>query len=157
MAEVYNEAWIETARDKLYALLNALKSTMSSGYNPTFSYLHERHAVAKLLLNAATIDLDDVSQSDAQWQAASSTDTRYLLSFSIRVHTAYGDEFSDGQKQARLLGSITNKLKANYDLGDNYRLEDIGPISVNQSYGETDTYGGEVIAIISVVIAHTQE
>jgi len=155
MVEVFSEAWIETARDKLYALLNALKSTMSSGYDPTFSYLHERHTVAKLLLNAVTIDLDGVIETDAAWK----TDvvTRYLLTFSIRVHTAYGDEFSDGQKQARLLGSISNKLKVNYDLGDSYHLENIGTITVNQSFAETDTFGGEISVIVSVNITHTQE
>jgi hypothetical protein len=155
MAEVYGEAWIETARDKLYNLLNALKTTMASGYDPTFSYLYDRHHVAKLLLNAVTIDLESVDETDQQW--TSSTVTRYLLTFSIRVHTAYSDGYNDGQKQARLLGSIVNKLKANYDLGDSYHLVGIGDMSVNESFSETDTLGGQVSVTISVNIQHTQE
>jgi len=160
MAETYGEAWIETARDKIVALLSALKTTMASGYDPTFQAVHERHTVARLLYNtiaaAVTIDLESVIESDKE-QEQTSTHTGYFIKFSIRVHTNYSDEYSDGQKQARLLNSIGNKLKANYNLGDNYRMYDIDDLVVNQTFPETDTVGGAMNVIVFVVMGHIQE
>lgn len=155
MAETYGEGWIETARDKLYDLLNALKTTMASGYDPTFTYLYRRHTVADLRLNAVTIDLAEGTPSGESWET--DVANRYLLNFSIRVHTDYDDGYSDGEKQARLVNSIVNKLKANYNLGGSYLLNNISDLSVNQTFSESHTFGGQVVAIVEVNIAHTQE
>jgi hypothetical protein len=54
--EVYDESNIETARDKLVTILNALKTTMASGYDPTFSYVYDGHNIGDLDLNAVTVD-----------------------------------------------------------------------------------------------------
>jgi hypothetical protein len=156
MPEVYGEAWIETARDELVTLLNALRTTMATGYDPTFSYVHARHTVAKLLLNAVTIDLGSHEEGDISW--ATDVANRYMMTFTVRVHTAYADEASDGQKQARLINSIINKLKDNYGLvGDAYHIEEITDISVNETFAESDTVGGSLSVVVSVNVEHTQE
>ena len=160
MAETFGESYIETARDKIVALLTALQTTMATSYDPTFDAVHEKHTVARLLYGtittAVTVDLESFDQTDAE-QESTALHTGFMIDFSIRVHTDYSDKYSDGQKQARLLNSITNKLKTNYNLGDNYHLYGVSEAIVNKTFDQTDTVGGEITATVFVVIEHTQE
>jgi len=156
MAEIYDNTFVETARDKIVALLNALKTTMASGYDPTFSYVYDGHVVANLQLNAVSVDLDSLEASDEE-SYQGDPGCLWIAAFSVRVHTDYADGHSDGVKQARLLMSITNKFRKNRDLGDNYRLQDIGASIVNQEFSQSATLGGECTVEVAGMVQYTQE
>ena len=154
MAEVYGTAFLETGRDKLYALMDALKTSMATGYDPTFSYLYAKHNVANLVLNAVTIDFEDATPEN---QIASDYHIKNIMTFSIRVHTAYGGGIADGEKNARLLNSIINKVKANINLDDGYRVEVVTDYKANEYFEESDTIGGSVMVAVSKFVEYTQE
>jgi len=156
MAEVYLTSWLETARDKLKALLDALKTTMASGYDPTFGYVYEYHNVANLQLNAVTIGLDTV-EAETEGMSSSGDVVQYLMAFTLRVHTAYQGGIMDDQKNARLLNSIANKLKANRSLGDDYFIRDVGEIRSSEEFAESATVGGQLSVIIEKNHIHDQE
>jgi hypothetical protein len=154
MAEIFGTAFTETAKDHIVTLITALMSTMSAGYDPTFSYIYEKHGVAKLELNGVTIDMVGIDPAN---EVANDYNIRYLMEFSVRVHTAYSDGVIDGQKNMRLLSSIQNKLKNNIKINDYYRIEYVGNMNVNESFAESATLGGELSVVISYVNEHTQE
>lgn len=156
MAEVYGTSWLETARDKLKALLDELNTSMASGYDPTFSYVYEYHNVAYLQLNAVTVGLAD-AQSETAGMGASGDAVQYEMYFSVRVHTAYDGGTMDEQKNARLLNSITNKLKANRVLGSDYFVRDVGDERSAETFSESATLGGELTVKIEKNIIHDQE
>ncbi len=156
MDEVYGVTFIETGKDKLIAILTALISTMSTGYDPTISYVYEKHQTAKLLLNAVTIDMNASEDSDPNW----STDIhrRYFTEYTVRVHTGYTpDGITDGQKISRLINSLVNKFGDNLTLGDGYRIEDIINFENQQEYSESATFGGGFSVVVSIDVTHTQE
>ena len=155
MAEVYGEAFLETVRDKLVALMTALKTTMAAGYDPTFSYVYETHDVAKLQLNAVSVAGGDSYEDQPLWSGEHTS--RHMVEFTIRVHTNYADDNVgiDDQKNARLLNSIITKLLTNLDMGDYYRFEGITELKVAEDFGMTT--GGELTCVVSVSIEYTQE
>lgn len=155
MTEVFGEAFLETARDKLVALMNALKTTMASGYDPTFSYVYERHNVAKLQLNAVSVGGGDSVEDEPMWSGQHTA--FWYVEFTIRVHTAYADDNVgiDDRENARLLNSILNKLQVNLDLSDGYRIREITSLKITEEFGMTT--GGELTCVVSVPIEYTQE
>ena len=160
MAEIYpnSDTFLESANDEIYAELNALKTSMATGYDPTFSYLYQRHTTAKLQLNAVSIELDSCEYSPEAISSAGTTGM-WLMLFTIRVHTDYAGEGAnvDTQKNARLLNSIINKLFANLDLGNGYWIHSCGSISPSETWDDSATTGGQVEIIVRKVVTHTQE
>jgi len=154
MAEIFGTPYIETASDKLVALVTALKTTMASGYDPTFSYVYAKHNTAKIELNAVSVDFEGC-EPDETARGSTGTLVLYPLEFSIRVHTAYTNGYIDGQKNKRLLNSIANKLNNNHDLGDEYRLDSIDSMESNMTFESTT--GGEIRLTVNITVRHTQE
>jgi len=154
MPEIFGTDIFEAARDKIIIELNALKTTMSTGYSPTFSFVYERHNVAKLQLNAVSVDLES---AEPTLVGANDYFVRWLMLFTIRVHTGYSDGIQDGQTNARLLNSVINKLKANLDLIGGFRIEDVREILGRQDFTESDTMGGQLTCLVSKTIDHIQE
>ena len=155
MSEVYSTAWLETARDKIVAQLNTLKTTMASGYDPTFSYVYDYHNVAKLQLNAVSVAIDVVNP-DTVSVGSSGLGVLYPMEFTLRVHTAYSGEIMDGVKNARLLNSIINYLMEHKELGDGYRMFLITDITTNEEFAESATLGGECKVIVHQYSRHVQ-
>jgi len=153
MAEIYGETFLETGRDKIVSLIEDLKSDMSSGYSPTISYVYDGHLQADLNLNAVSVDLLSANMD----QESTGTFVIYNINYSVRVHTGYSDGYNDVIVNARLLGSIVNKLNANIVLGDNYILKEVTSIEPDQTFEETETLGGSLVATIMVSVAYTQE
>ena len=163
MPEVFGTDFIETARDKLVTLITALKTTMATGYTPTFTYIYERHDVAKLQLNAVSIGLDSADADDVA-TGASGNRVYYIMLFTIRVHTDYIGGIRDGQKNERLINSLINKLLNNRKMGasDGYRIGGINStpvsdISPNEEFSDSATYGGQFTVTVTKDITHTQE
>ena len=155
MAEVCGTAWIETARDKVVALMDALMATMATGYDPTFSYVYEKHGTADIRLNAVSVGIASQPEDRPLWSGQHTS--FWFIEFSIRVHTAYaGDNILiDDQKNSRLLNSVIEKLQANRNLEDNYRIHEITGANPALEFGLTT--GGEVTFIVTVPIEYTQE
>ena len=151
--DIYGEDFLDTAKNKIITELTALKTSMVSD-DPTFSYIYEKHATAKLQLNAVSIELDSVEPTD---EFANDYNVRYDLNYSIKVHTAYAGGYNDSRVNARLLNSILNKLKGNKDLGDHYRLANISEVIPDEEYEDSATLGGSLLATVQVVITHDEE
>lgn len=154
--DVFGTQWIDDARDKLVALIEALKTTMATGYTPTFSYVYPRHLVPDLRLNAVSVGLDNIEEEDAAFGGSGCT-VQYYLTFSVRVHIAYDDQFSDDQEASRLVNSVSNKIKANLNLGDGYRINNVSEFSVGQIYEDSGSIGGEFAVRIGKAVTHAQE
>lgn len=152
MAEVYGQPWLETARDKVIALMDALVVSMASGYDPKLSYVYDRHNTAALRVNSVSVNLDSV---DGDHLGVNRYD--YLIAMSLRVHTDYEGGVVDGLAIARLMNSVINKLHNNYDLGDGYKMQGVTEILNNQIFTDSATIGGEIKAQILISIQHTQE
>ena len=154
MPEIYGTTFIEDARDKIIVELNALKTTMATGYSPTFSYVYDRHNVAKLQLNAVSVDLESAEPSLV---GTNDYFIRWLMLFTIRVHTAYADGIQDGLKNARLLNSIINKLKGNKVLGGGFRIQDVREVFGRLDFAESDTMGGQLMCVVEITVEHLEE
>ena len=50
-----------------------------------------------------------------------------------------------------------DKLKANYDLGDQYRTDEVDAIESPLAFEDSATIGGEIRTVVTVPINHTQE
>lgn len=157
MAEVFGTDWIEAASDKLVALMEALKTTMVAGYDPTFSYVYTGHTVANLRLNAVTVELQDYEPSEVQGYGAGSLSMMVNVTFTIRVHTDYAGGVMDTVKNSRLLNSIANKLLKNNALGSDYFVRALRDIRARLEFEESATYGGELAVVIEHPILFTQE
>lgn len=160
MAEIYpnSDTFIEGAKDALYTELNALKTSMATGYDPTFSYLYQRHTTAKLQLNAVSIQLEAVEYQPEAISSAGTTGM-WLMMFTLRCHTDYAGPGAniDTEKNGRLLNSIINKLFANLSLGNDYWIHSCGSVATGESWDDSATTGGSVEIIIRKVVTHTQE
>ncbi len=155
MPEVHGTAFLELAKDKLVTELNALLASMvTDSIDPLYSYLYEKHNVALLRLNAVTIDLESAEPNIV---GTNDIFLRWLIVYSIRVHTAYSDGIQDGQEQMRLLNSITEKLRDNLDLAGGYRIQEINSLIVRQEFSESDTLGGELQTVVSIDVENPQE
>ena len=161
MAEVYGTAWLEDARDRIVALMTALKATMATGYDPTFSYVYEHHGVADIRLNSISVGIASQPEDLPLWSGQHTS--FYHIEFSVRVHTGYaGDNILiDDQKNARLLNSIIEKLQTNRALAvaalptAHYRMNEITGTAIAETFGLTT--GGEVTFIVTIPVEYTQE
>lgn len=156
MTEIYGTAYVETAKDKLKALMDALVTSMASGYDPAISYAYETHNVADLDLNAVTIGFGGCDPTP-QANGGSGQTSLYLMNFTVRVHTAYDGSYFDRDKTARLLNSVTNKIQANLDLGDGYRVDGITNMMVGETFEESASIGGELTVTVWMPVLHSQE
>ncbi len=164
MTVVWGTQYIETARQLLYARLVELVSDMSTGYDPTFAEAHDHHLVAGLVPNAITIGLDSAATVPGSMGVGSGDNyAKHALVFGIRVHTDYVGGWQDEMKQARLLESIENKLRARIYLAtadqprSEITIESVGPIQTTQSFEETSTIGGSIMVAVTITVGHTQE
>ncbi|MBD3403519.1 hypothetical protein GF420_11530 [candidate division GN15 bacterium] len=152
----YGTGWIPTARDKVYDLIDTLKSIVSS-YSPTYSHVYKQHQIANLALNAFSVDLDSVVSNEGNRAFDSSQQTSvvyYFVNLSVRCHTAYVDEHFDSQKTLHLLNGAVNYIKENEDLGDGYRVIDLTDVVTNQRYDDSGTLGGEFMVSVGKEISH---
>ena len=151
MAEIYGEAFTETAKDGLITILTELITDMTAD-DPKISYVYDRHDKAVLLLNAITIDFDSMDGEPR----FTDYNKYYMMTFSIRVHTDYLGGTRDANKNRRLLNSIINKLQANIKaIATDYRLEDIREVEPLEDY--FFTIGGSLLADVAVTITYEQE
>lgn len=154
-SDVFGTQWLDDARDKLVARLNLLKTTMSSGYDPTFSFVHERHVIPDLKLNAVSVGIEGGDQEEFGG-AATGVSWTYNLVFSIRIHAAYLDEIMDDQKVGRLVNSIVNQLRAQQDLTGGYWVAGIGDIDTNAIFEESASQGGVFNVEVITHVLHAQ-
>ncbi|MFA5376498.1 MAG: hypothetical protein WC455_12200 [Dehalococcoidia bacterium] len=146
---------IDTARSKVKTLIDALKTTMASGYDPTFSYTYTQHRIANLRLNAVTIEADD-ADAVPSGSAVSQSLNLWIVTVSIRVHTAYRYGHNDWLKNVRLLTSISNYINEHRNLGDEYRVLSTGAFISRASFDDSATLGGEMRILVQVPVEYTQ-
>lgn len=146
---------IDTARSKVKAQIDALKTLMATGYDPAISYTYTQHRIANLRLNAVTVEVDD-ADAVLSGSAVSQALNLWTATVSIRVHTAYRYGHNDWLKNVRLLTSISNYLNEHRNLGDEYRILSTGSIVSRVSFDDSATLGGEMKIIVQVPVEYTQ-
>lgn len=152
--DVYGSADVfSDAIDKVYTLMDALKTAMSAS-DPTFSYVYKGHHKAALQLNAVTVDCVGSGSDHVAGNAMQVIDHTILIS--VRVHTAYAGGIIDGLQNARLLNSIQSYLFANVWLGDNYIIEQIYDAERAVDFDESKTRGGEIHVTIKAMKEYAQ-
>jgi hypothetical protein len=156
MSETYGTGWVETARDKVRALLAALPVDMA-GTDPTIGYIYDGHVTANLQLNAVSISLESYALESQAAVPGAGPVPRHDISFTVRVHTGYLDDPLDDIAVQRLLNSVQNKLLANQDLGDNYYIMDTTVGEVTGRFEDSGTVGGELTVNVWTYVTHTQE
>lgn len=146
MATIYGEGWIDAARDKIKAHLDAAV-TATAATDAPINYVYDSHVVADMRFNAITLDLERVDTPAGDDQGRFNTSAGplivKLLHFSIRSHTAHVDDTRDTVLAARLLNSTENYLWPNRDLGDGYQIEEITDHQTRLIHEDTKTYGGQ--------------
>lgn len=159
MATSHGTEWLETGKDEIVAELNVLLASMpGAGINPLYSFVYERHNVAKLELNAVTIDFEGMDGESGEPVAANNKAIRWLPIYSIRVHTARINGIQDGQKQMRLLNSIAEKLHLNHKLADTgFHVQMIDDLTVREEFTESYTNGGHLHVMVSKDVEYIQE
>jgi len=154
MADVRGTQFADTARDKLVTLMDTLVTEAASD-DPKLSNSYDRHTIAKLELNAVTVDL-----ASAETEFPGVTDgprPEWQLTFSFRVHTGYEGDSIDGRTTTRLMEGVANQLNENQNLGDNYRMARVTGMENHLTFTESASVGGEVLALITIDTCYTQD
>jgi len=154
--DVYGIQWLDTARDKLVARLETLKTIMASGYTPTFDHVYSRHKVPDMALNALSVGLDNVEQENFS-NSTSGASVQFSVQFSLRVHTGYIDELIDDQEVGRLVNSVVNHLRSKVNLEDGFRIFDISEVDIGTTFEDSESRGGQMIVTIGYANRYTQE
>lgn len=145
---------VMTGKSKLYDQLLAAKAAMAGLVEPDIDYLYDRHQKASMRLNAISIDF--VSADRAMVGNGSSPIIQHEIFYSIRAHTQYRGRYNDNEINARLLESIANWLNAHLDLGDGYRIANIGGYESNAAFAESATVGGQLDVTLKVTHEYAQ-
>lgn len=158
MADVQGTQFADDARDKLVTLMDALVVSAASD-DPKLSFSYDRHSIARLQLNAVSVDLQSAISEFPSVDDGPRVE--YQLLFSFRVHTGYEGvpqpDLIDGRTTTRLMEGVVNKLMANQDLGDTYRMARIGSMENHLTFTESATVGGEITATIQIDVCYTQD
>jgi len=157
MATIYGTGFAEEAVGAIVALLNTLKITMASGYDPTFSYLYGYHGVAKLQLDAITVGVNQIETTSSVNVPGTGPATRYNIGIGVRVHTDYIGGVVNGEKIAQLMNSAHNKIMDNLNVASGYRVMEVTEWAIGTEFTESATVGGEIIYTIMTHVTHTQE
>lgn len=154
MADMYGEQFGDNAHDAIIGLLEDLVDEMSAD-DPKPTTVYPRHHVAGVVLNSLSVGLDSMVP---EWTGVSNGPwPTMIITLSIRVHTAYGDDSIDDRKTSRLMQSVVNKLFANLEsLGDGYHIRTT-TIDNRQRFDESYTGGGVVTAIVEFETYYDQE
>jgi hypothetical protein len=164
MAVVYGTSYIEATRQFLYARLGELVTAMATGYDPTFTEVHDTHTVADIQLSAITIGLERAEAADgADAIGTTGIVANHRMIYTIRVHTDFAGGLHDEKRQARLLESIENKLRARLTLASatqprsQIQVWQVGQAMTKQIFEESATIGGALVIEVRAVVEHTQE
>ena len=155
MADVQGTQFADDARDKLVVLMDALIVSAASD-DPKLGFSYDRHRVAKLQLNAVSVDLQS-ADTESVFVDDDGPRPEWQLTFSFRVHTGYEGDIVDGRTTTRLMEGVANKLQANQDMENNYRMVQIVSMENHLTFTESATVGGEVTALITIDVCYTQE
>lgn len=155
MATVYGTSFTDTAHAALLSAMNALITATAVGYDPRLGHAYGNHRTAKLQVNAVTLELSGASPDEELW--AGDAQIRWMLTFTVRVHTDYDPGKQDALKQARLLNSITSKLLANRTLASGFRVENIDNLQTGLTFDDSQTLGGSLEVMVSTNVLYTQE
>lgn len=153
---VYGSTWLKDAHESIIILLTELKETLLN-YNYKYSYIHNRHNVAALLLNAVTIDVEATSAPGDYAGISALTVTDYQeIEITIRIHTAYVGAAFNRIEIIYLVNSIINKLLGNRDIGNNIDIVKINRTEIGAEFYNF-TKGAEISVTLAVPVDHAQE
>jgi len=149
----------ETARDKLYATLDLLKTELDpEAYVPCLYYIYTQHSTVPIRVknNAISLDFEACERAIEGASASNIAIPTYMMAFSVRVHTNYVGRYNDNIKAMRLLNSIDNWLSERLDLSDGYWIHEISGYETGLTFDESATVGAQMTVVIKKTIDHTQ-
>ena len=154
--DVVGDAWLDDTLDLLVARVDALIITMASGHDPKIDNSYSRHTVPDLKLNAVTVSISEIDTEEFSGSQAGIS-TLYVMKFTVRVHTAYEDDFFDDQDVGRLMNSLINKFKSKLQLANGVHITDVSEIDMDETFAESESRGGEFTVTVRQAVTHTQE
>ena len=159
MAEITGNDIFEVARDALVTRVTALIAAQASaGDDPAFSYVYERHDVAKLQLNGCTVALERARTNEQRTVGDRGLGWMWEMLFTVRVHTSYLPHgIRDDQKVARLLNSLVNKFQTKISPGDDLHIDAVQDVMVGEEFDESETYGGQLTVQVALWVRQVQE
>ena len=134
---------------KVYALL-------SSGSIADNTYYY--HDVANLELDAITIGVEsnEDSEDDRSVTSLGKQFINHQVILSVRYHGSYDPGSLDHLAVRRNMDGIVNKLKTNFNLGDNYKLMEFSSIIYDTAFPESQTRGGQVNIRVDKLLRYDQ-
>lgn len=154
---VYGTDIFDATRVKIKALLNDLTTSMSGSTAPHFEEVIPQHNAVITDLNAVSVDLDSYNNMPSGLDEG--VRTRYNMSWSIRIHTAYMGGVVDSLTNTRLMDSVNSYLNTHKELDadSNWDIDIVNGGSNRTEFIESFTTGSELIVEITKTICHTQE
>ena len=153
MATLRSQDFTYDIVDALDGLMDTL-ITASAALSPKLSYNYSTHNIAKLQLNAVSLDLDNATCELAGADAAHRMLWRSQWSF--RIHTGYYGETVNTIDTHRLMTDVAVQLCENWNLGSEKFIESI-EMENNQSWEDSQTVGGELRIVIIYDTSYTQD
>jgi len=148
--------WAKDTLDAITILMTELKETLSI-YDYKYDYIYSRHNVAKLILNAVTVQIDNITSSIDYSGISAGTVTDYMeLEGSIRLHTGYVGAAFNYNETLYLVNSIINKLLQNRDAGNDIDIIKINSAEIGAEFYNF-TKGAEISVTLAVPVDHAQE
>ena len=157
MPDIYGSSFLKDAETELYNLLDALKTELAT-YTYKYDYLHTRHNVANLQLNAVTFELQNINslpEDGAVGVSAGNVTNFYLCSFNVRIHTAYEGSRFEPAEAMYIANSIVNKMMANQDASE-FNVVAVEEIT-NSALFDGGTRGSEFTFTLEIAVTHAQE
>lgn len=145
---------ITDGKTKLSTQLTAAKAAISGSYTPDFDYLYDRHQKASMRLKAVSIDFEGTTRDVIG--SGTAPIIQHHIVYSIRVHTNYRGRYNDNEINSRLLESVANWLEAHNNLGDGYRIENIGNYELEIDFPESNTVGGQLEVTLRITKDYEQ-
>ena len=135
---------------KVFALL-------TSGSIATNTYHY--HDVADLQLDAISVGVETSQDSE---DARSVTSIReeiinHETILSIRYHNSYDPGPMDHTIVRQRMDQIVTVIKANFNLGNNYKLLEFSSIVYDTAFSESETRGGQINVRVDKLLRHTQD
>jgi len=135
---------LNIAHNKIYSLMDGEFLTQSANY----------HALAHLTLPSVTVQVVGEDTNHEGW--SNDILNRHEIVISIHVHSSFIGFARNNPSTRANIDRVVEVLKANVDLGDNYRVLEVKVTSMDAEFDDSKTRGGEVLATILKVQRHTQ-
>jgi len=147
---------LDDTRNQLVTELTNLQTAMTGNTVPAIAAIYSQHNEVIKLFNAVSVDLDTYQATPSGLDDG--IITRYIMIFSIRVHTDYQGGVTDSVQSTQLIDSIKGWLSTHkvFDATTNYRIDTTDVGANLEFFEESFTVGSEMQITITRTESHVQ-